>query len=152
VGLPSAERGLYSSWLALQRGGVVAPPPVASLNLLSLMLESLLRVHDFENFEQLLPLLHKLPIAERERRELLAQMYMRRGFLRSAGREWMSVCEQQPDARALIGLAHVALANGQPDAATTFAQQALALEPTNEIATRLLGLARDKTRVELVAA
>lgn len=152
VGLPSADRGLYSSWITMQRDGVVTPPPASSLDLLSLMLESLLRVHDFENFEQLLPILHKLPVAERERRELLAQMYMRRGFLRSAGREWMAVCEQQPDARALVGLAHVALANGQPDAAGTFAQQALGLEPTNEVAKRLLELARAKARVELVAA
>jgi glycosyltransferase involved in cell wall biosynthesis len=152
VGLPETDRGLYSSWLAMQRGGAMAPPPAASLKLLSLMLESLLRVQDFENFESLLPLLEKMPVAERERRELLAQTYLRRGFLRSAGREWMAICEQQPDARALVGLAHVALANGQPDTAATFAQQAIGLEPENEGAKRLLELATARARVELVAA
>ena len=96
------------------------------------MLESLLRVQDFENFEKLVPLLNMTPLAERERRELLAQMYLRRGFLRSAGREWMAVCEQQPDVRALVGLAHVALANGQTETANTFAENALALDPGNE--------------------
>jgi glycosyltransferase involved in cell wall biosynthesis len=151
VGLPAPERGLYASWLAMQRGTAAAPAPAGALNLLTLMLESLLRVHDFENFEALLPLLHKMPIAERERRELLAQTYLRRGFLRSAGREWMTVCEQQPDARALVGLAHVALANGQPDAAATFAQQAIGLEPGNEGAAKLLEIAGARARVELVA-
>jgi Tfp pilus assembly protein PilF len=107
------------------------------------MLESLLRVQDFENFEKLVPLLNTTPLAERERRELLAQMYLRRGFLRSAGREWMAVCEQQPDVRALVGLAHVALANGQSAAASTFAENALALDPENETARKLAAASRE---------
>jgi tetratricopeptide (TPR) repeat protein len=152
VGLPAAERGLYSSWLAMQRGHTVPSPSAAALNLLSLMLEALLRVQDFENFEALLPLLNTIPIAERERRELIAQIYLRRGFLRSAGREWMAVCEQQPDARALVGLAHVALANGQSDTAVTFAQQALGLEPHNEGASRLLELVNASASSTLIAA
>ncbi len=144
VGLPAGERGLYASWLAQQRGEPAQPPPVEGVPLLGRMLESLLRVRDFENFESLLPLLERCPIAERERRELLAQMYLRRGFLRSAGREWMAVCETQPDARALVGLAHVALGNGQPEAAETFAAQALALEQSNDGAHNLLQLARER--------
>jgi hypothetical protein len=84
-------------------------------------------------------------VAERERRELLAQMYLRRGFLRSAGREWMAVCEQQPDVRALVGLGNVALANDQVETAATFASQALSLEPLNEAARTLLGLASQRT-------
>jgi glycosyltransferase involved in cell wall biosynthesis len=150
VGLPAGERGLYSSWLAQQRGEAVPQPPIQGLSLLELMLESLLRVQDFENFEALLPLLEQTPIAERERRELLAQMYLRRGFLRSAGREWMAVCEQQADARALVGLAQVALGNGQPEAAETFAAQALALEPGNAGARRLRELAAERAQPERV--
>lgn len=141
VGLPSGERGLYAAWLAEQQGAAAPAPPADGLALLALMLESLLRVQDFENFEALLPLLHRMPLAERERRELLAQMYLRRGFLRSAGREWMAVCEHQPDTRALVGLAQVALANAQPAPAAEFAAQALALEPSNETARRLAQLA-----------
>jgi tetratricopeptide (TPR) repeat protein len=141
VGLPVSERVLYASWLAQQRGQTTPEPPAGGLPLLALMLESLLRVQDFENFESLLPLLERIPLAPRERRELLAQMYLRRGFLRSAGREWMTVCEQEPDARALVGLAQVALGNAQPDTAVTFATQALALEPGNEAARRLRDVA-----------
>ena len=152
VGLPSAERALYASWLAEQRGTPAPPPPAAGLSLLTLMLESLLRVQDFENFEALLPLLEKMPVAQRERRELLAQIYLRRGFLRSAGREWMAVCEQQPDARALVGLAHVALANDQPDAARTFAAQALALDARDDGARRLLERANARAQAVPVPA
>ena len=152
AGLPAGERGLYASWLAQQRGATAPAPPAAGLSLLTLMLESLLRVQDFENFESLLPLLERTPIAERERRELLAQMYLRRGFLRSAGREWMAVCEKQPDVRALVGLASVALANGQAPAAATFAGQALSLDPKNETASRLLELAGQQTEAQPVAA
>ena len=152
AGVPRAERDLFASWLAAQRGALTPAPPAGGLALLALMLESLLRVHDFENFESLLPLLHRMPVPERERRELVAQMYLRRGFLRSAGREWMAVCEQQPDPRALVGLAHVALANDQAEAAVTFASQALSLEPGNETARKLLELARARRVREPAAA
>jgi glycosyltransferase involved in cell wall biosynthesis len=145
AGVPRAERDLFAAWLAQQRGALTPAPPAAGLPLVALMLESLLRVQDFENFESLLPLLHRMPVAERERRELLAQMYLRRGFLRSAGREWMAVCEQQPDGRALVGLGNVALANGQGETAATFASQALSLEPLSEAARSLLELASRRT-------
>jgi tetratricopeptide (TPR) repeat protein len=152
VSLPAAERDLYASWLALQRGQSTVPrPPAQAISLLSLMLESLLRVQDFENFESLLPLLDRAPLAARERRELLAQMYLRRGFLRSAGREWMAVCEDEPDARALVGLAHVAIANGQPQTAETFAAQALQLEPLNAGARQLRERASAMVQAEPVA-
>jgi glycosyltransferase involved in cell wall biosynthesis len=137
VGLSEHEQQLFKAWLGEARGEPHAAPPAAAVPLLSRMLESLLRVRDFENFEKLVPLLNMTPLAERERHELLAQMYLRRGFLRSAGREWMAVCERQPDVRALVGLAHVALANGQSAAAKTFAENALALDPENETARKI---------------
>jgi tetratricopeptide (TPR) repeat protein len=138
AGLPGHEQALFRRWLASERGEQHAPVPVAAIPLLARMLESLLRVQDFQNFESLIGLLNETELPERERRELLAQMYLRRGFLKSAGREWMNVCEQQPDARSLVGLAQVALANGQQDTALTFADQALALDPENLTARRLV--------------
>jgi glycosyltransferase involved in cell wall biosynthesis len=150
AGLPTAERDLYTTWLGKQRGEPTRPVGAESIPLLSLMLESLLRVQDFENFEALLPLLEDSTVAERERRELLAQMYLRRGFLRSAGREWMAVCEERPDLRALVGLAHVALGNGQPETAEAFAAEALALEPLNEGARRLRELASARAQAQRV--
>jgi len=130
----TADIGLYETWLGRLRGeDDVAHAPAGSLPLQELMLESLLRVHDFENFELLVGIYADTGLPERERRERLAQMYLRRGFVKSAAREWLTVYENQgPDTHALTGLAHVALASGQPANAHTFATQALALEPGSE--------------------
>ena len=138
AGMPQPEIQLFRAYLAARRGQTPGTVPQGALGLLARMLESLLRVQDFENFEGLLPVLDAMGLPDRERRELLAQMYLRRGFLRSAGREWMAVCEQRPDARALVGLSQVAFGNGQGDTARTFAEQALALEPGNELAGRVV--------------
>ena len=102
------------------------------------MLEALLRVQDFTTFEALHPLIVDSELPERERRELLASIYLRRGFLKSAAREWMVVCEQAPDLRALIGLARVSQAHGLPEAAATFAEQALTLDASSAPARALL--------------
>lgn len=139
VGLPIAERALYKHWIA-RCDGESDPPriPAHAVPLLELMLEGLLRVHDFENFERVHALFTSTNLPVREQRERLAQIYMRRGFARSAGREWLAVCQEQPDVRALVGLAHVAIAGGQLDSAATFARQALTLDPDNAVARALL--------------
>jgi hypothetical protein len=131
VGLPWADEALFKSWIAQLRDDASAPAPAASAPLLELMLEALLRVQDFSNFESLVALYNASEVPERQRHEQLAQMYMRRGFVKSAAREWFAVCERQPDPRALAGLAHVAIANAQPETAQTFARQGLALDPTD---------------------
>lgn len=138
VGVSDGDCAALAAWLDLKSGRTPNPLPAQALSLTALMLEATLRVHDFANFESLLGLLAHLPIAERERRELLAQMYLRRGFLRSAGREWLVVCEREPDAAGLVGLALVALADGRAETATTFASHALKLEPDNATARKLL--------------
>ncbi len=77
-------------------------------------------------------------MGERERRELLAEMYLRRGFVAAAAEEWMAVCRREPDAEALLGLARVAVAAGMSREASEFAQAALACDPDNELAASLL--------------
>jgi Tfp pilus assembly protein PilF len=77
-------------------------------------------------------------LALREQRELLARVYFRRGFTASAAQEWMAVCSEQPDARALIGLARIARRQGLEDDAKVFAREALVLEPDNDQALALL--------------
>jgi tetratricopeptide (TPR) repeat protein len=104
------------------------------------LLEALLLLHEFEHFERLLPLLEASHLPARELRELLAGMYLRQGFLASAAEEWMSVCSQAPDARALLGLAQIAQAQGMPEQALDFANAALACEPGNEDARQLLAV------------
>jgi predicted Zn-dependent protease len=137
-GMAAVELDLFAAWDELARRGrtamVLAREAVAPL---AVMLEALLRVHDFEVFEALLELLEHCPLDERERRELLGEMYLRRGFVAAAGEEWMAVCRQQPDAKALLGLARVAAAGGMPREAGEFAAAALAHDPDNETAASL---------------
>jgi hypothetical protein len=66
-------------------------------------------------------------------------IYLRRGYLESAGDEWIAVCEETgPDARALVGLAQVAYGRGLKDDALVFAEEARGLEPGNLIANKLV--------------
>jgi tetratricopeptide (TPR) repeat protein len=136
--LPAAEQELFSAWAAVLGGGERASVSPAAAPLLEVMLEALLRVEEFVVFEGLVALLQSCGLPERERRERLAAMYLRRGFLASAAEEWMAVCQQRPDARALVGLAQVALAHGLPEDAATFAGEALGLDPASVEARALL--------------
>jgi tetratricopeptide (TPR) repeat protein len=139
VGLPAAELELFVGWIGLLAGeGIARPLPMAAVSLLELILEALLRVEEFKAFEALHPLVGLSELPVREQHELLAGLYLRRGFLTSAGQEWMAVCEQQPDARAMLGLARVAAAHGLPEDSANFAAEALSLEPTNGPARALL--------------
>jgi thioredoxin-like negative regulator of GroEL len=140
--MPAEELDLFVAWEQLASTGTTAivPAPEA-VPLLAVMLEALLRVHDFDAFEDLLGLLHRSRLGERERRELLAEMYLRRGFATSAAEEWISVCRRRPDVRALLGLARVAAARGMSREASEFAAAVLERDPGNEAAAGLLGQA-----------
>ena len=139
VSMPASERAVFGAWLARLDGRTDTEPlPVRATPLLEVMLEALLRVQDFATFETLHPLVATSELPVREQRELLGRIYLRRGFLKSAAREWMAVVETAPDARALVGLAQVSHANGQADAAAMFAAEALKLEPGNAAAGAIL--------------
>jgi tetratricopeptide (TPR) repeat protein len=132
-GVPDAHRLVFEQWAGLASGGTGQRPlPVAAAPMLGVVLERLLARHDFDTFEALVGLLHASELPVREQRELLAGLYLRFGFLKSAAQEWMAVYEQGPDPRALIGLARVAFAHGLVADAVTFATQAVALDPTGE--------------------
>ena len=138
--LPASDLAMFAGWADL--AGDQVPPralPTPAIGLLGTVLEALLRVRDFTVFELLVVgLLRRSEAPEREQRELLARIYLRQGFLKSAAEEWMAVYEQGADPRALVGLAEVALAHGQPENAGTFAREALRLEPDNVIARALV--------------
>ncbi len=139
AGMAGEELDLFSAWQQLAACGATELELAEhAVPRLAVMLEALLRVHDFEAFETLLALLDRAPVAERERHELLAEMYMRRGFLASAAQEWMAVCREEPDVRALLGLARLAAARGMAREASDFAAAALTREPGNEAAVSLL--------------
>jgi len=141
--MPAEELDLFCAWRQLVFDGETAITLSSNaVPLLAVMLEALLRVQDFEVFEVLLGLLEHTPLDARERRELLAEMYLRRGFAASAAEEWMAVCEREPDSRALLGLARVAIARGMTREASDFASAVLSLEPENQPAANLLALAQ----------
>jgi len=139
--LADGDRELFGAWIALAAGREPerAVLPVASVPLLAVTLEALLRVEEVDLFGQLVALVERTPLPPRERRELLAGMYLRRGFLASAAEEWMAVCQDDPgDVRALVGIAQAAAAQGMTDEALDFAREAHALDPEDARAARLL--------------
>jgi tetratricopeptide (TPR) repeat protein len=137
AGMDAAELDLFEAWRALASGAETETELSAeaeielsaeAVPLLGTILEALLRVHDFTVFERLVGLLERTPLPPRERREVLAEIYLRRGFAASAAQEWMAVCAEQPDARALLGLARVAERQGMTAEAHDFTQAAGLLE------------------------
>jgi glycosyltransferase involved in cell wall biosynthesis len=80
-------------------------------------------------------------VPTRQRRQLLGELYLRHGVLAGAAEQWMAVCAEQPDVDALVGLARVAAAHGEPQDAAIFANAALELEPENTAAAEILARA-----------
>lgn len=130
--LDAAELAVFEGWRDRLKGRDPGLLPAASAALLCQCLDALLRVEEIDTFAQLVPLLERCTIAARERRELLAGIYLRRGFLDSAAEEWIAAChEHGPDPDALIGLAQVAYAKGMLDDALVFAEEARQRAPTD---------------------
>lgn len=137
--LPTGDHALFAAWLGAVRGdGDDSVLPLASVGLLIVTLEALLRVEAVDQFATLVRLVERCPVPPREQRELRAGIYLSRGFLASAAEEWIAVASETPDVRALLGLAHVAVGQGMADEALDFAREAYALDPENEDAARVL--------------
>lgn len=155
AGMASGELALFGAWCDLTAETAVSPSgdrertpagdvtsarlPLDAVPALATVLEALLRVQEVDTFATLVELLDRCPVDARERRELLARMYLRRGFVASAAEEWLGVCQADPrDVRGLVGLAQVAAAQGMTEDAIEFAREARALEPGDARARRLL--------------
>jgi tetratricopeptide (TPR) repeat protein len=138
--LPPGEPELFAAWHTAASGGQLpAALPRESATMLAMSLEALLRVKEVDAFGLLVPLIERVGLPARERRELLASMYMRRGYLESAADEWIaSIDELGPDAPALTGLAFVAAAREMPEDAIVFAREASLIDPGYSAASRLL--------------
>jgi hypothetical protein len=120
-------------------GETPAPVPADGVPGLVVAFEALLRVQEFDAVAGVLAAIEHSALPVRARRELLANVYLRRGFLESAGEEWMAACNDGagPDADAFVGLAQVAWNMGQTDDAIVFAQEAATLDPTHRAAAGL---------------
>ena len=139
TGLSSTERMVFTAWSAIAAGdGEIPELPVSGAPLLGVILETLLGAGDGERFVALLPLLQRSRLDPREQHQLLAEMYLNHGLIDRAAEHWLTVCQQQPDARALTGLATIALRQGMAQDAANFASAALELDPDNLAARQLL--------------
>jgi glycosyltransferase involved in cell wall biosynthesis len=138
--LPDGERQALDAWAAAVAGD--EPPatlPADAAPVVLRMLEALTRIEEFDAFEVLAGRYETIAMEWRERREQLAALYLRRGFLASAGDEWIQVCQTAgPDARALVGLAQVAFLRDMTEDARLFAEEARQLDPTNATAVAVL--------------
>ena len=129
-GVPENDTAVFAAWLAaIEERPLPGYLAAECAPLLGTLLEALLRVRDVDPFVTLLPVLESVRLPERERRELMAQIYLRRGYLESAADEWIAASQQGADVRALVGLAQVALAQELPEEAVMFAQEALTMDP-----------------------
>jgi tetratricopeptide (TPR) repeat protein len=145
VGLALGERVLYGAWGDALAGKPWASSlPAAAARPAAIALEALLRVQEFQSFELLARVAESIAVPREEWREVLAQLYLRRGFLGSAADEWIASVNEQPTARAFVGLAQVAFARSLPDDAAAFAEHALALDPEAGDAQRLLAALRER--------
>jgi hypothetical protein len=119
--LPVPERRALAAWAGADRELL----PGASAPALELMLDVLARLQAFDAFERLAAVLEHTAIPERDKRERLAQVYLRRGFLDSAADEWLGVCDRLgADAAALAGLAEVAARRGLDEDAELLRREA----------------------------
>ena len=130
--LAPVELAGFDAWRRLAAGETaVAPVPAAGVPGLVIAFEALLRVEEFDAVAGLLQAIEQSAIPARARRELLANVYLRRGFLESAGDEWMAAVKEGagPDADAFVGLAQVAWGLGAYEDAIVFAREAADLDP-----------------------
>ena len=137
--LDNAELTFFGAWRAVVEGTEVPTLGRNSADMLLTVLEALLRVHDVDAFVPLLALTERVGLTPRERRDSLANMYFRRGFVDSAADEWAASCQEDgPSADALTGLAAIAVVNGADEDARLFAGAALELEPGHAGANRVI--------------
>ncbi len=144
--LDTADRATFTAWADALSGRTPKVTPEGAVAL-GTTLEALLRVREVQPFAALVPALDTAVPVERDRREILANMYLRHGFLASAAEEWLAVCETAPDAPALIGLAQLAVAQGDDENALVFAEAALEAAPETERAQLLVGRLRQRIAV-----
>jgi hypothetical protein len=129
VALSETERAVFAAWRAARAGAEVAVTlPAAAAAPVLAMLDALARLEAYDAFADLVRVLERVSVPERDRRQALAELYLRRGYVDLAAEELIAVCERHgADARSLLGLAAVAAARGMDDDAALFEAEARAL-------------------------
>ena len=105
---------------------------------LSTLLDELLAAQRFEAFEVVLRSWELVALDVGDRDDILARIYLGRGFVDSAAELWSRAWEERQDARAVIGFARIHAHQGDTRAARELAGEALALDPGLEEARDVL--------------
>jgi tetratricopeptide (TPR) repeat protein len=128
LALSPEERAVFAAWQAVRSGSTPVTLPAAAGAPILIMLDALARLQAFDAFEDLVAVLGAVAMPWRERRQVLAELYLRHGYADSAAEEWLAACEQGGiDVPALRGLAAVAVARGLDEDARVLAAEAEAL-------------------------
>jgi glycosyltransferase involved in cell wall biosynthesis/thioredoxin-like negative regulator of GroEL len=138
--LDEAEQDVLRAWTARRTGvGEVPALDRASIDRMTPLLDSLLRLGAADAFADLLSLLPETGVDHRTQHEIVGTLFLRRGLAELAAEEWIAaINETGPDAAAYAGLAEAARLQGLLDDAKTLAAEALNLEPDNPLASRVL--------------
>jgi tetratricopeptide (TPR) repeat protein len=146
--LPAPERAVYVAWRELLDPtdvvALIPADPIAGLTVLT-NLEALAKLQATDEFEQLYTLLAAAIPDERARRWELANLFIRRRFADMAGEELIACVEHfGPDAQLLAALGKVATMKEMWEDAEVFLSEAIALDPSQDEAHRLLTAIRER--------
>jgi hypothetical protein len=126
--LAEAERAVFAAWQASRSGAAVAALPATAAGPVLGLLDALARLEAYDAFADLVAVLERVAIPERDRRQALAELYLSHGYVDLAGEEWLAICDRHgADERSLRGLAAVAAARGMAEDAELFEAEARAL-------------------------
>ncbi len=137
LAVADGELEFYRGWEAALGGAPLGSLPASALEPALGALEALLRVREFDAFGRLVSVYECIDAPLEERRERLAQLYLRSGYADSAEDEWR---RGALDADSLVGLAQVALVREQPGEAAALAGKALDLDPASKTARKLVSV------------
>lgn len=149
--LAAGERAVYVAWrsrLAPDAGvHAMVPADDAARAALVRNLEALARLHATDAFEVLYGLAPTVVPDAYERGLCMARLYLGLSFADMAGEELMLLVERfGPDAELLLGLGKVATIKEMWEDAAVFLQEALALQPAQPEASRLLAAVQERVR------
>lgn len=129
VELTPSQRGAYR---AVQHvlAGEPGQVPLTEAQALSTLLDELLAEQRFAAFETVLRAWDAVALDTGDRDEILARIYLGRGFVDSAAELWSRAWEDRQDSRAVVGFARIHARQGDAEAARELAGEALELDPT----------------------
>ncbi|MFN8224889.1 MAG: glycosyltransferase [Gaiellales bacterium] len=119
-------------------GDVVIPIDVTPA--LSTLLDELLAAQRFAAFEVVLRAWEASALETGDRDDILARIYLGRGFVDSAAELWARAWDDRKDTRAVVGFARIHARQGDNEAARELAAEALELDPELAEAQELLAV------------